>query len=117
MAIFEVQTSAPGVQPVFGLVDSNGDVYPNDSGPFLFMDLPSVRQLTVVSPHPGLPDFVQDYGPGSAMSPRFDSLRWNDPATGMVQFRFNNPDGVTVAVVRAGIVGFDPDEAISGSLL
>lgn len=117
MAILDVQTSAPGLSPNFSVATATGDAYPNDGQQFLLMDLPTVRRLIVESPHAGLPNYEQYFGPGFSMSPRFDPLRWNDPSTGRVIFRFNDVDGVSVAVARAGVVGFDASGALVGSLV
>lgn len=117
MAILTVQEDAPGLTPNFVAAGMDGDSFSNNGSAFIFMDTPAVRRLIVESPHAGLPDFEQDYGPGVAQSPRFDPLRWNNQTTGRLAFHFNTPSGVTIAVVRVGIVGFDPDGGLAGSLV
>lgn len=115
MAILTVQSATPAT---FANASAGGDSFPNDGTPLLLVQSANARTLTVASPHAGLPDYTLAIGAGtSVICPRFDPLRWNDPATGYLAFAFDSVVGVAVAVVRPSVIGFDPTLPLPPSLM
>lgn len=111
MAELTVQTSAPGVSPVFsGVSGAGGDTFKNAGDVLLLVQVEggAERTLTVRTPHPGRLDYTETRSSPSWMTSRWDPLWWNDPATGLLTFEFDDPTGVSVAAVRFGVIGADP---------
>lgn len=107
----------PGDTLLFVPVDANGDTFDNDGTPLIMLNCPTQREITVQSGQTGLPDDVRPCGPGTYMAPRYDPLRWNRADIGRLVFTIDDPDGVTVIVLRPGVVGFGDNESLSGSLI
>lgn len=108
MAVLPVQIGLPATSPAFTSASAGGDEFANDGAPFLLITTIANRNLIIDSPHPSLPDLSIPILAGSAISNRFDPLRWNDPATGRVRFSFDNPVGVNVAAVKTTVLTFSP---------
>lgn len=116
MALLPVQSGGPGISPVYVGAGVSGDEVQNDGSVFLLLTATAARSLIVDSPHAGLHDYTFAFGPGGAISARFDPLRWNVLSTGRLAFHFDNPVGVTVAAVRIVLIGFDPTMPVPSSL-
>lgn len=115
MAVLTVQSATPAT---FENANAGGDSFQNDGSPLLLIQSASARVLTVASPYAGLADYTLAIGAGtSVICPRFDPLRWNDPATGYLAFSFDSAVGVAVAVVRPSVIGFDPTLPVPPSMI
>ena len=99
-----------GPVPTFVAPSAGADTFENDGTPYILIVVPGpgVRTLTVRNPHAGATDFVAVHAPGSSTTARFDPLWWNDPKTGRVEFEFDDPIGIAIAVIRTSVIQADP---------
>ena len=115
MAELTVQQPDHTTGPVMSAAEAS-DSYLNNGQSLVLAILPAERTVTFSSPEADLPDFVRTYSAGINLLPRFDPLRWNDPATGLVTFSWDDPAGITQAAFLVEAVTFAESEQIAGSL-
>lgn len=110
MAILPVQEDVVDAAPVYVGASAGGDEFPNDGGVHLMIKGGLGKTLTVPSPHAGREDYSRLLVSNSVLMPRFEPLWWND-RLGHVALSFDDVVGVSLAVVRIGVIGVNPDAA------
>ena len=83
------------------------DQYENSGAEQIALIVTTPRTITVTTPHGGVEDYSDALPAGSIILPRFDPVWWND-SQGRVTFSFDDPAGVSVAIMLSGVIQSDP---------